>query len=69
MMDENLVESRLFALEDEEVELIGQLQREAAMLQGRLVGVIESCIKRHHLPGRWDLSPDGRSIQKSEVPQ
>ena len=51
-------------LGEEEIELVTNIQREAAILQGRIIGVLDSFIKRNGLTGRWELSANGKEIEK-----
>lgn len=57
-------EDEVYPLGDDDIELLAGYQREGAMLQGRMAGVLDSFIRRHKLQGRWELSPNGREIRR-----
>jgi hypothetical protein len=58
------MEHETFPLGDEEIDLISGIQRDGAILQGRLIGILDSYIKRNKLEGRWELAPNGREIYR-----
>ena len=53
-----------YPLDEVEIELVTALQRDMLILQGRLIGILDSFKKRHNLSGAWALDPNGREIQK-----
>lgn len=53
-----------FPLGEEEMDLIVGIQRDGAILQGRLIGILDSFVRRHKLTGRWELAENGREIKK-----
>lgn len=60
----NPAEEDVYPLDDDDIELIAGIQRDGAMLQGRMLGVLDSFLKRHKLQGNWELAPNGREIRK-----
>lgn len=58
-------DEEVYPLDDDDIELIAGFQRDGAMLQGRMLGVLDSFLKRHKLAGRWELAPNGRKIRKT----
>lgn len=60
----------VYPLDDQDIELIAAINREGASLQGQLIGVLRSFVKRHNLPGVWSIAENGREIRRvqSAVP-
>lgn len=63
---EILNQTMTFPLGEEEIELISGIQRDSAVLQGRLIGILDSFVKRNKLLGRWELVENGKEIIKKQ---
>ena len=59
----------VYPLDDQDIELIAEIQREAATLQGQVVGVLRAFVKRHNLPGVWAIAENGREIRRMPGPE
>ena len=57
-------DEEVYPLTDDDIELLAGYQRDGAALQGRMLGVLDSFVKRHKLQGQWELAPNGREIRR-----
>ena len=53
-----------YPLGEDEIELIAIIQREAAVLHGRLIGILDSFVRGNNLEGRWEIAPNGREVRR-----
>jgi hypothetical protein len=58
----------IYPLDEDAIELVADIQRRGAMLQGELTGVLNAFLKREKLTGRWELAQNSREIHRTGAP-